>query len=475
MVKSICMLACSLTLGQLVERGDWQLSPQLARGQELVYTGIYLDETLAPNVRHQKSYHLETTLFVLDAVKQSANVAIMTALAEHDNRPTPSGALPAAGPASVRLGLATVDQQGQLRSLDNKPWRIAIDGPATLEFGFVVEVPLLPVGKNAVWDVNEDDRPARTWQVAGTEACAGVTCVKLIGTQQSHDWDHPCADRTAWRRKDIVWLAPQLNVALKVERTIERRDPAHTQPTHRATVRYELESKLRYPGKMFDDRKHEIEAIRKLHDEAAPMLAQPALHRSQLDGVINKIVYHIGHQPATPYRKALLHLKQDLEAARRGEAPVTTGPEEIVQAVRRVGVGERMPDFVLASLTEKQPLHLQKVLGRPILVVFYNPTTVMGRDVLMYAKGLCEKQAGKVQVLGLALAADPEAVAKQHAELRLPFPILDGQGLRLTLGVDHTPRFVLLDGDGVIRYEVTGWGDHVPGEIAQELLRCQKQ
>ena len=134
-----------------------------------------------------------------------------------------------------------------------------------------------------------------------------------------------------------------------------------------------------------------------------------------------------------------------------------------------------MPDFVSASLTDKRPVHLQKVLGRPTLVVFYNPTTAMGREIVLFAKGLCAKHAGNVQVLALAHGGESEAVAKQHAELRLPFPILDGQGLRLTLGVDHTPRFVLLDADGVIRYEVTGWGDHVPGEIAQELIHCQKR
>jgi peroxiredoxin len=473
MVKSICIVACSLTMGQLVERGDWQLSPNLPRGQELVYTGTYLEEALAPNVKHHKQYRLETTLFVLDASKQHADVAIMTTLAEHDPRPVQPASANST-PGSVRFELAKVDTHGRLRGLDNRPLGLPVQGPATLEFGFLVEVPLTPVGKNTTWDVSEEGRPARTWQVVGTEACAGITCVKLIGTQQSHDWDIPRADQTAWRRKDVVWLAPQLNVALKVERTVERRDPAHQVPTHRATVRYELESKLRYPGKMFDNRKREIEAIRKFHEEAAPLLRQPALHRAQLDGVINKIAYQVEHQAATPYRKALLHFKQTLEAARRGDLPVDPVPDEIMPAVRRIGVGERMPDFVLASLTEKQPVHLQKVLGKPTLVVFYNPATPMGRDVLLYAKRLCEQQPGKVQVLALALTASPETAAKQHADLRLPFPVLDGHGLRLTLAVENTPRFVLLDAAGVIRWELTGWGDHVPAEITQELRQCQK-
>jgi peroxiredoxin len=473
MVTSICLLACSLTIGQVVERGDWQLSPQLLRGQELVYSGTYVDESIGPNVRHQKIYRLDTTLFVLDTLKQYCSVAVMTALTEQDMRPAPVTAV--ARPVSVRLALAKIDAQGRIRSADDKALSLAINGPSTLEFGFLVEVPLTRVGKNAFWEVNEESRPVRSWQVIGTEACAGVTCIKLVAAQQSLDWDHPRADQTAWRRKDVVWLTPQFNVALKVERTVERRDPAHQNPTHKATVRYELESKLRYPGKMFDDRQREILAHKKFQDEAAPFLREPALYRSQLDSVIRKVSFHIDNQPDTPYRKALLNLKQGLESARRGEAPVPNVSEDPVPIVRRLTVGERIPDFVVTSLTDKQPLHMQKLLGQPTLVFFYNPATGVGRDVVLYAKQLCEKQAGKLHFMAMAVTPEPETARKQHADLRLPFPVLDGHAMRMTLGVENTPRFVLVDAEGIMRWESTGWGVHVPGEIAAELVNCQKR
>jgi hypothetical protein len=474
MVKSICTLVCSLTLGQLVERGDWQLSPQLTRGLELVYSGTYLEESLAPNVKHQKPYRLATTLFVLGADKRYADVAIMTVLSEMDPRPVQPGTPPTAARSSVRFEKATVDRQGRLHTLDNKPLSIAVNGPATLEIGFLAEVPLTPLGKNAAWDVQEEGHPARNWQIAGTEVCAGKTCVKLVANQQSDDWDHPRADQTAWRRQDILWLTPQLNVAQKVDRVIERRDPAHTVPTHRSTVRYTLDSDVRYPGRLFDDRQHEIQTLSRFQAEAAPLFKQPAHHRSQIENILRKVAHHIEHQPATPYRPAVLHFRQQLEAAKNGEPAVQTVYEEPA-AVRKIGVGEHMPDFAITCLTEKQPLHLKQMLGRPTLMVFYNPATTMGRTVLLYAKELCDKQAGKVQVLAMAVTEDAALARKQHAELQLPFPILDGHALRLTLSVEHTPRFVLLDGDAVVRWEMTGWGDHVPGEIAQELAQCHKR
>jgi hypothetical protein len=474
MVKSICTLVCSLTLGQLVERGDWQLSPQLSRGLELVYSGTYVEESLAPNVNHQKPYRLNTTLFVMTADKQHADVAIMTSLSEFDPRPTPAGTSPPPARSSVRFEQASVDRQGRLHTRNGKPLSVSVTGPSTLEFGFLPEVPLTAVGKNGAWEVQEEGRPARAWQVAGTEVCAGKTCVKLIATQQSDDWDHPRADQTAWRRKDTVWLVPQLNVAAKVERVVERRDPAHKVATHRSTVRYALDSDVRYPGRMFDDRQREIQALTKFQEKAASWLKQPAQHRTKIDDMLREVAHHIEHQVATPYRPAVLHFKQQLEAARNGELAVQTVYEEPV-IIRKLGVGEHMPDFAIACLTEKQPVHLKQMLGRPTLIAFYNPATPTGRTVLLYAKELCEKQSGKVNLLAMAVTENAALARKQHAEMKLPFPILEGHALRLTLSVEHTPRFVILDGEGVIRWEMTGWGDHVPAEIAQVLVECHKR
>ena len=134
----------------------------------------------------------------------------------------------------------------------------------------IVEVPITKVSRDQFWEVNEGGRPPRTWQAVGAELCGNVTCIKLIGNQQSDDWDRPRADHAAWRRRDTVWLKPQVWVAQKVERVIERRDPAHRDPTQRSTVRYELDSSLRYPGRLLDDRRQEILKAKKTQEDARP-------------------------------------------------------------------------------------------------------------------------------------------------------------------------------------------------------------
>ena len=59
--------------------------------------------------------------------------------------------------------------------------------------------------------------------------------------------------------------------------------------------------------------------------------------------------------------------------------------------------------------------------------------------------------------------------------MKLAFPILDGNGLRLTLGADQTPRFVIIDSEGLVRLAQTGWGFQTAYELDEVLQRCLKK
>jgi peroxiredoxin len=471
MVTSLFLLAGVLTAGQLPDRAERQLSPQLLPGMELVYAGTCLEEALVPNVNYQRPYRLETVLFVLEAAPRRWNVAFMTSLGLRD-RPKDKKPSPKEQAVSVRLELATLDDQGRLRG--QVPLVLPISGPPTLECGVVVEAPLTKVGRGQFWEVNEEGRPPRTWQFVGTEPCSGVTCVKLVASQQSDDWDRPRADHTAWRRRDTLWLMPQLGVAQKVERVIERREPARRDPTQRITVRFEMESRLKYHGDLLEDRRQEILKAKKFLDDAQPLLAQPAQYQPQIEGLMRKVAYYLEGPAATPYRKAVVALQGRLESARRGEAPPEAVQEEVVWKTA-VGIGQRVPDFVVTDLTGKDSARLSRMLGRPVLVFFYNPATDTGGEVLRFAQGLHQKHGDHLGIMAMAVTNDPDLARKQHAALNLPFAVLDGQGLHQTFGVDATPRLVVLDGEGVLRCATTGWGAQTPREITEELLRCMRK
>ena len=477
MLTSLCLLSCALTVGQPASRTEWQLTPQLAPGLELVYTGVYLDENLIPNAQHVRQYRLEAHMLVLDAGIKDWHVAFMTALNLQDaqqlvdKKPT--------GPGSMRLDTAKVDWQARPRTLDKKLLEIPLHGPATQECGFLAPVPTTKVGRGFSWEVKDAGQPTQHWQVLGTEVSAGVTCVKIAGVQQSDDWDRGRADKAAWRRRDIVWLHPQFNVAQKVERLIEHRGAARETPTHRSVVRYELDSHLTYPGRSFEERKNDVLKAIKFHEDAQQLLRQPVLHRGQADSLIQRVSFHLDHpqtQQTTPYRKAMSHVKTLLEKAKQGDVPAPLVKEDPTgPMVKAIEVGQRVPDFAVSSFTDEKATQLKGLGGKAVLVVFYNPSTSLGGEVLTFAKALSEQQPDRLAIMAMAVTPDAEIARKQHKDMRLTFPILDGNGLRLTFGAVETPRFVVVDCDGFVRLAQTGWGFHSPREVTSMLQRCYKK
>jgi peroxiredoxin len=470
MVTKLCLMTCALTLAQPLDRSEWLLRPQLARGQELVYSGSFTEESRTAGVQFQRSYRLDLSVFVLDCGGTRAQAAFLTTLALKSNRPDREPG--ASAPTSVRLELAEIDYQGRVHGRPGTSLSVPLEGPPTVETGAVIEVPTRRVGVNHFWEVTEDGRPPRGWRVAGTEAVAGTTCIKVVGLQQSDDWSRPRADRTAWRRQDTVWLSPQLGIAYRVERVLERRDPARETPTHRAILRYELDSRLTYPGELFVPRRQEIVQAQKFQAEATGLLSQPAQHKPQIDAELKRIGYYLENQPPTPYRKAILQVQRRLEAASRGEVVAEAPATETAPAAPVTAIGQRVPDFVATDLVSGQSIRLQRLLGRTLLICFYNPHTDTGAEVLRFAQSLAENSRGGIAIVGMAVTDDPDFARRQHTALRLPFPVLDGNGLHVTFGVDATPRLVIVDAEGIVRGMFTGWGAHSAREVTLELQRC---
>ncbi len=458
MVTTLCLLTCGLALGQPWDRSEFQLAPHLFQGLELVYSGSFSEEALIPGVKFERTYRLDTTLFVLDGKSDHWEMAILTALSLRGQKNNSTQ------PTSVRLEMGYVDKKGRITGKGGISLGISLAGPPTVESGAILELPTMLVRANNPWFITEEGRPPWRWEILGTAMCSGTSCLKLFGEQQSEDWDRPRADQTAWRRRDTIWLAPQLGVAYRVERIIERRDPARRDPTHRLTVRYELESRIKYPGKFFEERQNEIEKALKFRDDAKALLSQPGPNPLQIEALQNKIARHLESGP-TPYRLAITPWQARLENARQisEEKPVT-------MPVARVG--ERVPDFLCTDLTSKGSVRLYRQLGRPILIVFYNPAGETGKQVLDFCLAMSDRYQVHLSILPMAVTDDPGLACRQHAERKLPFPILDGRGLHRTFDVEATPRWIVLDKEGVLRAACTGWSPENTRDIETEVRRC---
>lgn len=481
MVATLCLLGCVIAPAQPADaryspsraapaalRGNWVLIPRLTRAQEMVYRGTFTEECRSGTVQFQRAYRIETRIFVLDTPPRGADVAILTMLKHRNARPQSANSdSPTA--ASVRLERARVDLQGKVIPAPGVSLAVPLDGPPTIECGAFVEFSRGRIGPDEPWDVIEDGRPPRTWRVAGSDMVNGTSCLKLVGVQQSEAWDRPRADRAAWRRQDTVWLAPRLGLASRVERVIERREPAHDQPTQRSVLRYDLETNLQY-RQFYDDRVQEITQALAFRDKAVPLLATPARYGPQLAALLKTIGYHIERQPPTPYREAVLQVKRRVEAARRGETPPAL-PAEPPRPTLVATPGEAAPDFIVPDFNSSQSARLARWRGQPILLVFYHPASPFTPELLRHAQKLTATYGRGMTVLGLSVADDAARVRKQRDDLGLSFPLLDGSGLRITYAVATTPKFVLLDAAGIVRGTYLGWGPETPAEIRADLLR----
>jgi peroxiredoxin len=486
MFTSLCLISCVLAPGQTAERprgvppalfapldadrdaGGWLVTPRLDRAEEIVYRGTYTEEsTSVRGVQLSRSYRLEDRLFVLGTPAGGLEVAFLTLLRGK------AGDGEAAPVASVRLEVVRVDGQGHLTATSPRSLVVPLEGPPTLECGAFVQMPAGRLRPQQTWEAAEDGRPARVWRVAGTDSVNGTRCPKLVGVQQSDDWDRPRADRAAWRRTDTVWLSPRLGLAYRLERVVERRDPGRDTPNHRTLLRYELETDSPHPGKLYEDRRDEILQARALMDRLAPLLARPSADNAdQLDALLNRMNYHLEHHLPTPYREAVLQMKRRAEAARHGDTPPAPLPDDTNTTPAVAVPGGRAPDFSATDLVDRKPARLQQFLGRPVVLVFYNPTSFQAEEVLRFAQRLADGHNGKVAVVGVVMTADAERVLRQREELHLTFPLLDGTGLRKGYEVQTTPKFVVLDAGGVVRGSYLGWGQEAPLAVVADLKRC---
>jgi AhpC/TSA family len=492
MITTLCLLSSVLVPGQRADRllpppppvllsggrgSTWQLSPQLTRAQELLYRGSFREEANGGRVQFTRSYRIEIRAFVLDTSSKDSEVALLTLLKARDLQTTAVPARPVNSDQTstlARLEVVRVNTSGSVLAEPGVPMTVPLDGAPTLEHGLFVPAPRERIGTEQDWQTSDPglpSRPPQTWRIVGIEMVNGTSCVKVVGTQQSDDWDRPRADRSSWRRTDTVWVAPRIGYASRVERVIEQREPARKEATQRSVLRYDLESSLQYPGALYDNRRQEITQARAFADSAAPLLPAAQKHEQQLNVLLTKIAYHLDRQAPTPFREAVLQVKRRIEAARRGEAPLPL-PGETSHEQPVATTGQPAPDFVANQYGVPESARLRNWRGRPIVLVFYNPHSQTADNLLGYTQQVSNSYGNRLTVAAASVVEDADVILKQQSLLKLTFPILNGSGLRSSYDVETTPKIFVIDGNGLVRGICLGWGHETAAEVNESLKQC---
>src|SRR5207249_9271284 len=201
MIVSACLIACTFAASQSPQMPLLSWGPRLTRAQELVYRGWFNEETSKRGTKKNRLYHAENRILVSETSPTGTSVALLittelqeTNLTNHNQPDRPA----------VHLQLGRVDLRGRITLNSGALLPISQQSPPEIEAGYFIELPADKTGSATAWTVTEPNGPHQ-WRTAGIETVDGQLCLKLLGNQQSEDWDHPGADRVAWRRQDTVW------------------------------------------------------------------------------------------------------------------------------------------------------------------------------------------------------------------------------------------------------------------------------
>jgi peroxiredoxin len=466
MLVSACLVAWTLVAPQGPQTPLLPWGPRLDRGQELVYRGLFTEENSKRGSKITRRFQVENRILVLETLPTGTKVAVLTITEAQESNLTKLDTHQA-----VDLQLGRVDLKGRIAFDSGEPLQIPQQGPPVIEGGCFVELPAVKAASATEWTTAEAGGPHQ-WRMTGAEAVEGQACVKLLGVQQSEDWEHPRGGRTACRRHDTVWLSPPMGVAVRYERVVERREATSPEPVQRATASFQLESSLIYPGQLFRDREAEIHLYRQYSQLAENLFRAPSPDSPRrLGALAAKIAYHCDSQPPTPFRAALKALQSRLESAARGDLPPVPSEKETHPASAPPAGNSTAPDFVTAEMNTGAAVRLQSLRGRPVLLLFFDPRSASAIETLRFGQTIA--QTTHVSVLGLNVTNEAGPVLPEH-ELKLTFPLVKAAELRSAYGVDATPKIILIDGAGSIRRTFEGWGKETPSLVREELSALEQ-
>lgn len=447
----------------------------LAPAQEFIYRGTFQEDFLTNQVQHGRTWRVESRFLILGE-ERGYRVGGFTQIRPKETR-SPGAAkdttprVEEPGNNASHVVLAKVLPNGQVNTEEKSDRAIALEGLPLRDMPLFVGLPLDTRQAADGWKSQETGRPDWNWTLVGREAVQGTRCLVLEGVQSPPEWEKPRADRQSWQRKAKLWVSPGTGLVHRWEKTYERRDPARSYVSLRTISKGELDSTLGYPGQLFEDRRRELVLAFQAQEDTLSLSDDFARNTRALDGLGRQLKTHMSEAPSTPYRVAIQGVLRKIELAKKGELPPRTD-EEVAGSDSEVGpaIGKVAPDFLVPSLDKAGTVSLRNWKNKPILLLFYHPDSQSAVSCLSFAELIQKENKGKIHVIGLSVLGDARKVTIQKETMKLSFPLLDGGGLKISYGLDATPKWYLLDNQMIIRAIHSGWGDEVRSDLSRQSL-----
>lgn len=461
---------------------------RLARGEELVYRGEVVETSERVEARFTKKWMLDVRVFVLEAGEVGTDCAVMTVLTPQVDSQIQqavkavSGTTPDAKVTSaVRIDLVRVDDRGQAKlllpavsvplSLDKKtptadPPPVPTDGPAVLELGLFLPLPVAGVAVGDTWDTDEPDRPPVVWSAKQTAVWNGRRVADVTAVQQTAGYDTPAKARHGWQRTEGVLVSPTDGLVSTLTRTVVRREG--TGRVGCVTTTLELQPTARHVGVKYRDTRAEVEAAWAFAARLE-QLRSGKPKPTELDTIRREVERFIEQRPTgTGFRPAIDAVLRRFEA--NVAPPVSPRVADPTKA-EPPAVGKPAPDFTCADVDRPtNRVRLSGLRGKPAVVVFYKPGSKTSEETLTVCEALFRKFGDKVAVIPLSLGGDLVAASKQRAALKYSVPVFDGAEVRDKYAVRSYPQFFLVDGEGTVWWAFdAGIGPEVGSLVKKEF------
>lgn len=478
-----CTLLATMIASIAASPGVWRLQPKFSIGQELTYEGKIREVRASADVESEAESRLTVRALVLEKSSDgSARIGCCTVRKPSDPKVSKPNQLDDAlslsfdevvvGPTGAatwsralggdRRSIDSARKSDSQAHIDTSP---AAEMTSTRELGFLVEFPANPLKTGEKWVIRQEGLPALACQVVGPETVMGTACVVVTLHQESQNWKNSSPASPAWCMDAKVWVEEKTRTVFKVDRTTQVRYPGA--PGERVTrqATYEQATNVRYHGELFQ---RQVEDFRAVHDafqrlEAARSLASKSERDKRLAQVRRDLKLAMQRLYSTPFRPAIERLDAMAETLMNAE----DAPEEpvIVLAGRReAAVGERAPHFVVRNVSTGETISRKTTRGKPVLLVYIDPKSRLSRQTLEAA--VAAARGCDVSLYAVCTSLDEGAEAELRAQVPGEYAVCTGGG-DSAYGMQGTPHVVLIDAEGILRVNQTGYGPALEASLVE--------